>query len=307
MEKIIHINTLDHGYLQVKISNPKMVNIEYLKDEVEMLTNIIGPHQIYYYCGKEVKNLESEDWGIDKPLEMIEDNSIPVKRLLVKFRSRIYPIYVSHFEKKYLLCLKLTIEKKFLNLGIECPFDAQILKFGNKEIPGSCALSDLPYNTKIDLELNSFIKQKVDILTYDLNQIEDFHPEEKNILINRAGKVEVKIDSRAPKWRRVFNGLSIECYCRNRRCEATNRTVVVNLKFGIFSIESLKKKILCPLCEEICHEVVCVGIYFAILKYKGFIGESFITNEEKIWNRYYIWRGLFDDWKDLKFSVRPSA
>ena len=199
MEKSIFIKTLDFNILEVKFQNPKKINFESLKDEVERLTNIISPYQIYYYYGKEVQTIRSEELTQENPLEMIENSSVSVNRYLINYRCRSYPVYVLNFENKFLLCLKLAIEKKFASIGIECPFDAQILKINNEEIPSNIALREIPYNCKIDLELNSFIVTRINVQTYEFDDFAESVKEVRTILVNRANKFEVKVDDRAPK------------------------------------------------------------------------------------------------------------
>lgn len=306
MEKIVSVLTLDYGILSIKVPTPKKYNLEFIRDEVEEITNIIGPHQFYFYHGKEVQDLESQEWTMANPLDLIENNVISVNRFLIRFRNRIFPIYISDFEKKYLLCLKLAIEKKFSSLGIDCPFDSQTLKINYQELPSSLPLCELPYNTEIDLELNSFIPQKFNITIYDLKEISEAHKVKKTALMSKGAKFEVKVDSRCSKWRMVSKGLSIQCYCRNRECEARNRTVVVNLGFGVFSIDSIKTRTFCPICEEVCQELTNAGFYFAGWKFRGVINEISESGEEKTWDHYYLWREFFNEWTELQFSVRPN-
>ena len=306
MEKVLCIITLDHGIITLRIPDPKKYNLEYIKDEVESITNVISPHQVYYSRGKEVESLISIESSPDAALEMIEDNSMSVIRYLLRFRGRVYPIYVSNYEKKFLLCLKLRIEKKFSSLGIDCPFDSQTLKINSEELPSSLSLSEIPYNTEIDLDLNSFIPQRSRITTFDLTDLKESNKHEKTTLVNRGNKYEVKIDERASKWRKVLKGFSLQCYCRNRECEARNRTVVINLGFGVFSVNSMKNKSNCPLCGELCQEFVTGGFYFACWKFRGIANETSVTGEEKTWNQYYVWREILDEWSELRFSVRPN-
>ena len=307
MEKQIYIITLDHDILIVRIPSPKKYTLEYVRDEVELQTNIIGPCQIYYYNGTVVQNLEIGSWTMESPLELIENNTLSVNRFLINYRSRLYPVYIENYQKKFMLCLKLAIEKKFTSLGIDCPFDSQTLKINGLEVPGNLPLSELSYNTKIDLDLNSFIPQRQAITTYDLSELDDEDKEDQTTLIARGNKFEAKIDARAPKWRKFTKGFSLQCYCRNRECEARNRTVIINLGFGIFTLDSIKNKILCPLCKDVCQELLSAGFYFAVWKYKGMIDNSYIDNEERTWNQYHTWRELFDNWSQLKFSVRLNA
>lgn len=304
MEKTAYISTLDHECLEFKIRDPKKWNLEHLKDIVEDSTNILGPYQLYFHSGKETNSLDSLEMTYEKPLELVVNNQIPVMRFLISFRGRVYPVYISNFENKFLLCLKLAIEKKMGSLGIDCPFDAQTLRLDNTEIPAKCSLSSLPNNARIELELNSFIPQRPDITTYDYN--EEAKPKEpRQVLVVQGNKITTKVDERAAKWRQVKKGLSIQCYCRNRKCEARNRTVVANLGFGVFSLESINSRALCPICFEACQEFLSVGFYCAVWTFKGIIQENNVIGEEKTFNKYHVWREINDDWMKLKFSVRP--
>lgn len=305
MDKSVIITSLDHECIEIKIRDPKKWNLEHLKDEVEHITNIMGPHQLYYLYGKEIHSLENFETSAEQALELVENNTIPVMRFLINLRSRVYPVYVSNFDKKYLLCLKLAIEKKLGCLGMDCPFDAQTLKLENREIPAKCRLSELPNNARIELELNSFIPQRPEITTYAIDEEESKPKEPRLVLVCQGSKIFTKIDERAAKWRQVCKGLTIHCYCRNRKCEARNRAVVANLGFGIFTLDTLNSKALCPICSEECQEFLSIGFYCATWKFKGVLKGSNVFGEEKTYNKYRVWREINDEWENLRFSVRP--
>lgn len=302
----VFITTLTQD-LELKVENPKRFNLEYIKDEIESLTSIIGPHQIYYHHGHEVSNISYSDLPLSSPLEMIEVNSLPVARFLIKFRSRSYPVYVNNYEKKFILSLKLAIEKKMQSLGLECPFDAQTLRISGAEIPTNCLLSEIPYNAEITLDLNTFISHRPVVTTFDLEQLEEITKKAITVLLAKGINYEVKIDERAAKWRRVTEGFSIECYCRNRECEARNRTVICSLAFGVFSLETLKERCRCPLCHESSHELIVAGFYKACWKFIGVLDGNEVTGEELTYSQFHIWRELLSDWQYLKFCVWPTS
>lgn len=307
MQNSVTIATLDHGFIEIKIENPKKFNLEYIRDEIELLTNILGPHQIYYQNGLEVQNLSYSDLPLPEPLEMIQDPTSPVARFLINFRNRVYPVYVNNYEKKYLLSLKLAIEKKMQSLGLECPFDAQTLRIKSEEIPISCQLSELPYNVQISMDLNTFISHRPLITTFDLDKFEEITKSSTMVLIAKGKNYEVKADERAAKWRRVAEGFSVECYCRNRNCEARNRTVVSNLGFGVFDFNFFNAKIKCPLCGSVSEEMVNAGFWKAAWKFKGILNGNEVQGEEKAWGGYYVWRDLGQEWTQLRFGVRPDS
>lgn len=306
MQSSLLISTLDHDLIEIKVQNPQKFNLEYVRDEVESLTNILGPHQIYYQNGVEVTSLLYSDLPLPEPLEMIQNSTLPVARFLINFRSRTYPVYVNNYEKKYLLCLKLAIEKKMQSLGLECPFDAQTLRLNGEEIPISCQLSELPYNAQINMDLNTFISHRPLVTTFDLEEFEEIVKKSVMVLVAKGKNYEVKVDERAAKWRRISEGFCVECYCRNRNCEARNRTVVANLGFGVFDLEILKVRIRCPLCGQVSEEIVAAGFFKAAWKYKGVLNSNVVEGEEKSWGGFYVWRDLAQEWSQLKFAVRPD-
>jgi hypothetical protein len=307
MQTSIFLTTLSESLLEIKIDNPKRFNLEYIRDEVESLTSIIGPHQVYYQNGSEVSSLSFSDLPLSSPLEMIEMSSLPVARFLIKFRSRSYPVYVNNYEKKFVLSLKLAIEKKMQSLGLDCPFDAQTLRISGQEIPGSLLLSEIAYNAEITMDLNSFISHRPIITTFDLDPFQEITKKAMHVLIVKGINYEIKVDERAAKWRRVEEGFSVECYCRNRECEARNRTVVCSLGFGVFSLESLRERCRCPLCRENSNEFVAAGFFKACWKFRGVVDAKIMEGEERTWNQFYVWRELFDDWNNLRFSVCPNS
>ena len=62
---------------------------------------------------------------------------------------------------------------------------------------------------------------------------------------------KLKFSNKAPKWRKVSEGLNLFGKCINSKCEAYNKEVVykagINIKFDFFSD---RKKIKCPICSK---------------------------------------------------------
>jgi len=65
------------------------------------------------------------------------------------------------------------------------------------------------------------------------------------------GKTETIAWSKsAPKWRSAAKGLCIEGKCKNSECQAFDKMVIVNMRFGVFDVIMDQYKTKCPVCGE---------------------------------------------------------
>ena len=62
--------------------------------------------------------------------------------------------------------------------------------------------------------------------------------------------VRIKWSSRAPDWRRAERGLSIEGICRNKKCPASQKPVIMNYGFNEFDLIEDSYECKCPMCQQ---------------------------------------------------------
>jgi len=69
----------------------------------------------------------------------------------------------------------------------------------------------------------------------------------------------------APDYRKVKYGLNVEGICKNEKCIAYNKKVIINLKYGNFNLRYDIDKIYCPMCKNL---VEYNSIGFSSCKYR---------------------------------------
>ena len=126
---------------------------------------------------------------------------------------------------------------------------------------------------------------------------------------NKSGIERIQWSNRAPKWRIVSAGLTLEGRCENRECEAEGCQVLMNQGMGNFDIT--QDKCSCPICRE---EVKAFTCGFSNCKYK-FVGQKADGTivHEKDWtsvgdefNRFNREKSGTTSWKTLVCVSRQS-
>ncbi|KAJ6235109.1 UBIQUITIN-60S ribosomal protein L40 [Anaeramoeba flamelloides] len=96
---------------------------------------------------------------------------------------------------------------------------------------------------------------------------------------NNEGKIKIQWSKSAPDWRIVRKGLCLEGKCPNKKCEAYDHNVIMNLGFGAFNIfsDQVIEKCKCPICETLVESSNC-GFNNCQWLFQG----SFIKNNELV-------------------------
>ena len=69
-------------------------------------------------------------------------------------------------------------------------------------------------------------------------------------LSNDAGKEQHQFGQSGPKWSRIGAGLFLDGRCKNKECEAFNKTVSINLGLGVFDYILDLERSICPMCKK---------------------------------------------------------
>ena len=59
-----------------------------------------------------------------------------------------------------------------------------------------------------------------------------------------------KFSDKAPKWRKLVQGMNLEAICSNSKCKAYKRKVWVPCGFGSFYMAETISEAVCPICHK---------------------------------------------------------
>ncbi|KAJ3425350.1 hypothetical protein M0812_27788 [Anaeramoeba flamelloides] len=129
---------------------------------------------------------------------------------------------------------------------------------------------------------------------------------------NNEGKIKRQWSQSAPEWRITKKGFCLEGKCSNKKCEAYDHNVIMNLGFGAFNIfsDQVIEKCKCPICKTLVESSNC-GFNNCQWLFQG----SFIKNNElvknnsemsTVGNEYETFEEKKSgsiNWRNLKFIV----
>lgn len=107
--------------------------------------------------------------------------------------------------------------------------------------------------------------------------------------LNSVGE-ELIFSENAPKWRQVSHG-----FCLNNKCKAFKCEVIYARGFHDFELNTDKKKVCCPMCNNIFIPVSC-GFYNCEYSYTEYVMEDlipkiFFKEWTKVQNKFLYFDG----------------
>jgi len=108
--------------------------------------------------------------------------------------------------------------------------------------------------------------------------------------MNQDSMKRIPLSSNAPKWRIASDGLCVEGYCENSKCDAhetkakVKSMVVMPMGYGDFDMLYDRHKCKCPLCKEDVYPKTC-GFINCRWKFTGMKGDAAGTPAQCSWQQ----------------------
>jgi len=184
-------------------------------------------------------------------------------------------------------------------------YDSEILNHEHKTLK-ELGIKD---GEKVSVLRGSEIGVKIDETVVLENCMIDFVD-----IANEKGIEKRQWSDKAPKWRMVKYGLSVEGICKNANCEANGKYVIINKEIGkVFDLHEDYESNKCPICSErvvieLCAFNNCLYTYVG-KKYTESGKPAVVKSQDwkdagDEYNRYNPEKSGMTKWFSLKISTR---